>query len=246
MKAVLNLGLLFICVFSFGQDFNQEDVFPTIKGDFKIHCIGHGSLMFELDSFIIHVDPVSREADYSELPKADLILITHHHGDHLDMNAIGKIKTDSTRIIMTETCLENIEYGSGMKTDVMANGDKLNMEGIEIEAIPAYNMEHKRSNGEPYHPKGEGNGYVFSIADFRVLVAGDTENIPEIKALKGINVAFLPMNVPYTMTPEMVFDAAKSFKPEILYPYHYGNTDIDILKELMLEIPGVQLRIRAF
>jgi L-ascorbate metabolism protein UlaG (beta-lactamase superfamily) len=126
----------------------------------------------------------------------------------------------------------------------MSNGDSETVHGIEIEAIPAYNIKHMRSGNTPFHPKGEGNGYILTVGDKRVYVAGDTENTPEMKALTNIDVAFLPMNLPYTMTPEMVADAAKAFKPKILYPYHFGNTDTSKLVSLLKDTPEIEVRIR--
>jgi L-ascorbate metabolism protein UlaG (beta-lactamase superfamily) len=126
----------------------------------------------------------------------------------------------------------------------MHNGDVKTIEGLKIEAVPAYNLVHMRSEGVPFHPKGSGNGYVVTFGDKRIYVAGDTENIPEMKKLKDIDYVFLPMNLPYTMTPEMVADAAKAFKPKILYPYHYGKTDPSKLVALMEDTPQVEIRIR--
>jgi L-ascorbate metabolism protein UlaG (beta-lactamase superfamily) len=118
------------------------------------------------------------------------------------------------------------------------------VEGIEVEAVPAYNIVHKRDDGQFWHPKGEGNGYVLTIGDKRVYIAGDTENTPEMKALEDIDVAFLPMNLPYTMTPEMVADAAAAFQPKILYPYHFGKTDTSRLLELLADNADIEVRIR--
>lgn len=224
----------------------ETDVFQTDLGDLSMHFIGHGTLMFELDGYVIHIDPVSREADYSNLPDADLILVTHHHGDHLDGSAIEQIMKENTRIIMTETCEKNLELHHGPGIKVMKNGDRMEVDRIQVEAIPAYNIVNKRNNGEPFHPEGIGNGYILSFGDFKVLVAGDTENIPEIKALKDIDVAFLPMNLPYTMSPEMVADAARAFKPAVLYPYHFGSTDTKRLIQLMKDVKEVEIRIRDF
>ena len=126
----------------------------------------------------------------------------------------------------------------------MRNGDVKTIKGIKIEAVPAYNIVHKRDNGEPFHPKGAGNGYVIHFGDKKVYIAGDTENIPEMKELKDIDIAFLPMNLHYTMTPEMVAGAAKSFMPKILYPYHYGETDVSKIVDLMKDTKDVEVRIR--
>jgi L-ascorbate metabolism protein UlaG (beta-lactamase superfamily) len=126
----------------------------------------------------------------------------------------------------------------------MKNGDQKTVKNIPIEAIPAYNIEHKRSNGQPFHPKGIGNAYVVSIGNLTVLIGGDTENVPEIKARKDIDIAFLPMNLPYTMTPEMVADAARAMQPKILYPYHFGNTDPQKLVNLLQDEKNIEVRIR--
>jgi sugar lactone lactonase YvrE/L-ascorbate metabolism protein UlaG (beta-lactamase superfamily) len=217
----------------------EMDIIKTSAGNLKIHFIGHGTLMFDFNGKIIHVDPVGREADYNDMPKADLILITHEHGDHLDPQVIELLRKEGTDIILTQACAERVDGGI-----VMQNGDEKTIIGLKIEAVPAYNLVNKRDNGEPYHPKGRGNGYVITFGDKRVYVAGDTENTPEMKNLKNIDVAFLPMNLPYTMTPEMVADAAKAFEPNILYPYHYGQTDPQKLVELLKDSENIEVRIR--
>ena len=210
----------------------EVDTFKTNGGDLKITFVGHGTLMFEFADKVIHVDPVGREADYTKMPKADLILITHEHGDHLDPKAIDTIKKDGTEMILTQVCSEQVSDGQ-----VMKNGDTKTVMGLMIEAVPAYNLEKN------FHPKGRGNGYVITFADKKVYVAGDTENIPEMKNLKNIDIAFLPMNLPYTMSPEMAADAAKVIKPKILYPYHYSQTDTSIIVELLKD-SETDVRIR--
>jgi L-ascorbate metabolism protein UlaG (beta-lactamase superfamily) len=220
----------------------ESDVIKTSKGDLEMFFIGHGTLMFDFNGLVIHIDPVMREADYATLPDADLVLVTHEHGDHLDINAIRQIMKENTLVVMTQTCMDQLE---DFKATVMNNGDDLEFHGIEITAIPAYNVVHERSAGNPFHPKGVGNGYILKFGDTNVLVAGDTENIPEYKNLPvKIDVAFLPMNLPYTMTPEMVADAARTLKPEILYPYHYGETDPQKLVDLLKNEKEIQVRVR--
>jgi L-ascorbate metabolism protein UlaG (beta-lactamase superfamily) len=217
----------------------EEDTIKTDSGDLKITFIGHGTLMFDYLDKIIHIDPWTRLADYSKMPKADLILLTHEHRDHLDTEAISTIRQEHTKLVLTEACTQKVTGGI-----VMKNGDVQTIDGLRIEAVPAYNIVHKRSNGQPFHPKGRGNGYVLTFSNKKVYVAGDTENIPEMKELKKIDIAFLPMNVPYTMTPEMVADAAKAFEPKILYPYHYGQTDPNELVELLKDSDNIEVRIR--
>ncbi len=217
----------------------EKDIITTSKGDLEVTFIGHGSLMFTYKNIVIHVDPFSKLADYSKLPTANLILITHEHRDHLDPPALEAVRTDRTTVILTETCAAKMPGGI-----VMRNGDVETVGGLTIEAVPAYNLVHMRSEGMPYHPRGIGNGYVIAFAEKRVYVAGDTENIPEMKNLKHIDYAFLPMNLPYTMTPEMVADAASVFKPKVLYPYHFGDTDTNQLVALMKRSPEIEIRVR--
>lgn len=236
---LLMAGLVMAFSYSaIAQEF-ETDVFDTSVGKLQITFIGHGTLMFSFDGKIIHVDPVDKMTDYTKLPKADLILVTHEHGDHLDPKALELLRTERTVVVSTEKCAKQIKDAV-----VMHNGDVRTIEGLKIEAVSAYNLVHMRSEGQPYHPKGNGNGYVITFGDKRVYVAGDTENIPEMKELKDVEVAFLPMNLPYTMTPEMVADAARSFKPKILYPYHYGDTDTTKIIELLKDAKEIDVRIR--
>jgi len=229
----------FCLLAAFNGSPSQPDILKTSKGDLKITCIGHASLMFEFDDKVIHVDPYGSVADYNLFPKADIILITHHHGDHLDVETIQKLEKEDTAIAYTDICADKLKGGI-----VLNNGDRKEVGGIEVEAIPAYNIEHMRGEGVPFHPKGEGNGYILTFGDKKVYVAGDTENTPEMKALRNIDAAFLPMNLPYTMTPEMVADAAKAFRPKILYPYHYGKTDTSRLIDLLENEKDIEVRIR--
>jgi len=217
----------------------ETDVIRTAGGDLQITFLGHGSLLFVFQGQNVYVDPFGQVADYSILPKADVILITHEHRDHLDAAALGHIRTDRSLIILTETCASQVTGGI-----VMRNGESRRVAGILVEAVPAYNVLHRRGDGQPFHPRGIGNGYVLTYGDQRVYVAGDTENIPEMKQLTEIACAFLPMNLPYTMTPEMVADAVQAFRPRVVYPYHYGDTDTSRIVELLSAAPGIEVRIR--
>ena len=217
----------------------ESDLLATSAGDLKITLLGHGSLMMEFNQKIIHIDPFSRVADYAQLPEADLILLTHEHRDHLDPDALASVRQEGTILVMNAACAEQLDGGI-----VMGNGDVQTVAGLQIEAVPAYNMLHKRPNGQPFHPPGVGNGYAVSFGDLRMYIAGDTENIPEMGELQGIDCAFLPMNLPYTMTPEMVADAARTIKPQILYPYHFGDTDTSRLVALLADEPEIEVRIR--
>jgi len=221
------------------QEKFETDVIKTSAGDLEITFIGHGTLMFNLGGKIIHVDPWTQLTDYSNMPKADLIVLTHEHRDHLDLKAIEILRTEKTDVVLTPTCSSQVNDGI-----VMNNGDVRIVKNLKIEAVPAYNIVHMRSKGVPYHPKGVGNGYVITFGDKRVYVAGDTENTPEMNVLTDIDIAFLPMNLPYTMTPEMVASATRAFKPKILYPYHYGETDTSKIVELLKDVDQTEVRIR--
>ncbi len=233
------LLIVFCAIPVMAQEQYVKDLIETSAGDLEITFIGHGSLMFLFGETVINVDPWSRLTDYAELPKADLVLITHHHGDHLDPVALEQVRTETTVVVLTELCAEKVKNGI-----ILKNGEEQTIFGVEVLAVPAYNLVHKRENGELYHPKGEGNGYVLTFGDTRIYIAGDTENTPEMKTLENIDYAFLPMNLPYTMTPDMVTDAVNAFKPAVLYPYHYGETDVSKLLELLKDNQITEVRIR--
>ncbi|MFV0418439.1 MAG: MBL fold metallo-hydrolase [Dysgonomonas sp.] len=221
------------------NEYIKADVYETNQGPLKVALIGHGSVMFEYAGKIIQVDPYSKVADYTKLPKADLIILTHEHGDHLDTVAISEVRKSDTHYIVSKVCNGILGYG-----DVMSNGDKTSWSDIPIEAVPAYNIVNKKPDGEHYHPKGRGNGYIFTFGDKRVYVAADTENIPEMDSLKGtIDIAFLPKNLPYTMNDKMFVDAAKKVHPKVLYTYHCNQEDLLEYKELA-EI-GIQQILRS-
>jgi L-ascorbate metabolism protein UlaG (beta-lactamase superfamily) len=241
MKPLIYAALIVLQTFNVSASNFQKDIFNTSEGDLSMTFIGHGTLMMEFNGKVIHIDPVSRYADYSKLPKADLILITHEHGDHLDTKAIELIKKGNTQIVLTEIC--NQKYTG---TAVLKNNESGTFANVKVKAVAAYNIKNERSPGKPYHPKGRGNGYVLNFGDTRVYVAGDTENIPEMAELKDIDIAFLPMNLPYTMSPKMVANAVEIIQPEILYPYHFGNTDTNELKKIMdyKNIKNTKVRIR--
>jgi L-ascorbate metabolism protein UlaG (beta-lactamase superfamily) len=235
LMAIVTIGALT----ANAQDVVKRDVIKTSAGDLELIFIGHSSLMMTFQGKIIHFDPYGKKADYTKLPKADLIFITHDHNDHFDLAALQSIQKNDTVVILPPICSELVPEGL-----IMKNGETMTVQGIGVKAIPAYNIVHMRGNGQAFHPKGIGNGYVLTFGDKRIYVAGDTENIPAMKALKGIYCAFLPMSTPSTMTPEMVADAAKAFKPKILYPYHYNETDPTRLTELLKNTSGIEVRIR--
>lgn len=217
----------------------ETDTFDTGGGQLQIGFLGHASLMFVFNGKHIYVDPCSQFADFSKLPKADLILFTHEHKDHFDIAALEALQTEHTLVVLTESCA--FQYKEGI---VMRNEDVKIVQGLKIEGVPAYNIVHKRPSGFPYHPRGLGNGYIITFGDKRVYIAGDTEKIPEMNELSQIDIAFLPVNLPYTMTVEMAADAVKAIKPKVFYPYHYGETDLSELEKLLKPLTEVEMRIR--
>jgi len=231
----LMLGLLF-ADFALAGSF-ETDIFKTkSKKEVAITFIKHGSLMLTYNKHTIQIDPVSDYADYSTFPKADLILVTHEHGDHLDAKAINAASKKETMIILNASSQKKL--GKGI---IMNNGDKKNILGnIKIEAVPAYNTTPGK---EMYHPRHRDNGYVLTIDGLRIYIAGDTEDIPEMKDLKNIDIAFLPVNQPYTMTVDEAVHAAKVLTPKVLYPYHFGNTDVKKIKT-DLKDTSIDVRLR--
>lgn len=215
----------------------KTDTFKTQSGgELIITFIKHSSLMLSYNGNIIHVDPISQYVDYDALPKADIILLTHEHADHLDKVALQKVEKEGT-ILITNQASRDI-LGKGV---VMKNGDKsAPTDYLKLEAIPAYNYTEGRTQ---YHPRHRDNGFVLTFDDLRVYIAGDTEDIPEMKKLKDINIAFLPVNQPYTMTIDQAVNAAKMFSPRILYPYHCGNTPVQQLAD-KLAGSSTEVRLR--
>ena len=239
MKRSILFGITLLTAGIFtGNLFAQYGTDVIKTPDLNITFLGHGSLLFEYDRLNVYSDPSGLQ-NIEDLPKADIVLITHEHGDHFNPSLLEEMRKESTVLLMNDRCAERIDGAT-----VMRNGDSRTVMGLTIDAVPSYNLVHKNDNGEFFHPKGRDNGYVITFGGKRVYVAGDTENHPEMKALQNIDIAFLPMNLPYTMTPEMVADAAQGFKPDILYLYHYRDGDTEKLQQLMKDVEGVDLRIK--
>ena len=220
----------------------QTDTFKTKEGKaVTITAIKHASLRIQYDGLEIQVDPVAKyapETDYSKFPKADVILVTHEHFDHFDRDTIATLRKDGTEIVANPAVQKML--GLGM---VLANGEsRVLAKGIKLDAVPAYNTTPGHTQ---FHPKGRDNGYVLTIDGLRIYIAGDTEDIPEMASLKDIDVAFLPCNQPYTMTPEQVAKAARTIKPKVLFPYHYSQTPIKQVADLLAG-SGIDVRIRNY
>lgn len=219
-----------------------NDYYTTPGGkSVEIQPLIHASLRIVFNGKEIEVDPVGkmgdRVTDYATMPKADIILVTHEHYDHLDPEAIKTLSKSDTVVIANPNSAKILGYGT-----VMKNGATLSVDGIEIEAVPAYNVSADKLQ---FHPKGRDNGYVLNLDGLRIYIAGDTEPIPEMAELKDIDIAFLPCNLPYTMTPEQFIEAAKTIKPKVVYPYHFGTTDLSPIVPALAPL-GIDVRIRDF
>lgn len=221
----------------------EVDLFVTPTGTLiRMHCIKHGSLRMQVGDKWIYVDPVTDKVqpvtDYSGMAKADVILITHEHADHLDAKAIEQLTKPGTVLITNPRSSEQLQR----PCEVMKNGESKTVGGLRIDAVPAYNNS---ADKQQFHPKGRDNGYVLSLEGFRIYVAGDTEDIEEMSDVKNIDVCFLPCNLPFTMTPEQLSKAARVIKPKVLFPYHYGQTQIQQVADLLAG-SETEVRIRQY
>lgn len=219
----------------------ETDVFETRNGKLvKLHALKHSSIRIEYDGREILVDPCAKlpncTVDYASLPKADIILVTHEHFDHFDSATVSLLATPKTRLLMNRRCVDL--YGSGT---ALANGDKIRLaDDISVEAVPAYNTSADRLQ---FHPQGRDNGYVLTLDGLRIYIAGDTEEIPEMANLGHIDIAFLPCNLPFTMTTAQLVAVAGKLKPTVLFPYHYSETDLTGVAE---QLPGIDVRVRHY
>jgi len=209
--------------------------FSTSAGAVQIIPIQHASLLVKAGGKVLYVDPA--QGSYDGLPPADYILITDIHGDHMAPAIVDKLKKASTVIVAPKAVAEKFPGAL-----VMANGNTKTVGEFKVEAIPMYNLK-PAENGQTYHEKGRGNGYIVTYGGKRFYFAGDTEGIPEMRALKNIDVAFIPMNLPFTMTPQAAADAVRAFHPAVVYPYHYRGQDTAIFAKA-LEGSGIDVRLR--
>jgi len=220
----------------------EVDVFKTKSGKtVKFHALVHASIRIEYDGNEIEIDPVTKlgnkTIDYSAMPKADYLFVTHEHADHFDKEAIRLLSNEKTQLVMNKRCADMLGYG-----EIMVNGQSATFGDIKVEAVPAYNTTEGRTQ---FHPKGRDNGYIMNLDGLRIYIAGDTEDIPEMQDIKEIDIAFLPCNQPYTMTTDQLVRAARTIKPKVLFPYHYGQTNVGGIAS-QLKDSGIDVRIRHY
>ena len=226
-----------MAVVSLAQVTRPVQEFATSSGTVKITPIQHASLMIEAGGQIIHIDPWSN-GNYDGLPPADLILITDIHGDHMDPKMLSQVAKPGGVILAPAAVAETVKNAT-----VIRNGETKTVGPFTIEAVPMYNLKRGPEPGKLFHDKGRGNGYIVTYGGKRFYFSGDTEGTPEMRALKNIDVAFVCMNLPYTMPPDEAADAVKAFKPKVVYPYHYMGSDLKVF-EAALKGSGVEVRLR--
>jgi L-ascorbate metabolism protein UlaG (beta-lactamase superfamily) len=257
MHSVLSVSavVLLLCAAMSATCGGQEkalsgDQVATQSGALVVHPINHATFVMQWNGKTIYVDPVGGGKRFADLPKPDLVLVTHLHSDHFEPATLEAILPAGARTVLVApaTVAEKLPEALRAKATVkvLANGEKTEAAGIAIEAVPAYNNSPGK---EKFHPKGRDNGYLLTIGGKKVYIAGDTEDTAEMRALKGIDVAFLPMNLPYTMSVEKAADAIRQFRPKIVYPYHYRSGDgtkanFEQLKRLVGADSGVEIRVR--
>lgn len=204
----------------------KTPVDPDVTSDIKIYPVSHASMVLEYEKTVVYVDPVGGAAVYEDLPKPRIVLITDIHGDHFDLETLEGLKTSNLMIVVPKAVAAKVPESLQANLSVMSNGQNISMSSktmdVTIEAIPMYNL---REEALKYHEKGRGNGYILTIGGKRVYISGDTEDIPEMRNLENIDIAFVCMNLPYTMPVDNAASAVLDFKPKKVYPYHYRGTD---------------------
>ena len=237
-------SLLLLCALSVGavasaQTLTGDHVSTNEGGDLVIHPINHATFAMAWNGTTIYVDPVGGAQAFAGMPGANLVLITDIHGDHLNADTLTAVVGADTTIVAPQAVAMQLPAALKSKTTILANGETKTVKGISIEAIPMYNTTKDRLQ---YHTKGRGNGYVVTLGGKRVYLSGDTEDIPEMRALKNIDVAFVCFNLPYTMTEEQAASAVRAFAPKIVYPYHYRGSDLDKFKRLVGTDKNIEVR----
>ena len=217
------------------------DRVATSEGDLVLHPINHATLALGWKKLIVYVDPVGGPKRFADLPHPDLVLLTDIHQDHLSLDTLQAVTAAKTVLVAPPAVSMQLPANLRQRITVLTNGQTASVLGLKIEAMPAYNLAAQR---QQFHPKGRGNGYVLTFADQRVYLSGDTEDIPEMRALKRIDVAFLCMNLPYTMSVEQAASAVREFRPKIVYPYHCRGSDLEKFKKLVGDDAGVEVRLR--
>lgn len=224
-----------------GDSSLSGDRIPTEHGTWTVRPIHHATLALGWEDRVIYVDPVGPAQRFDGLPRPDLVLITDIHGDHFNLETLQAVCTSETRLVAPPAVAERLSEELRRRTTVLTNGQTATLLGFRIEAVPMYNLTPER---QQFHPRGRGNGYVVAVGSSRIYISGDTEDIPEMRTLRDIHVAFVCMNLPFTMTVEQAADAVRAFRPRIVYPYHSRGSDLERFRQLVGPESGIEVRLR--
>jgi L-ascorbate metabolism protein UlaG (beta-lactamase superfamily) len=240
---IITLALSLIVCSTYAQR-STPDIIPTGMGPLTIQPIMHASLVLSIKDLVIYADPSGGAATFKGLPAPDIIFITDIHGDHCDSGTLAAVVTNKTILVVPQAVANKLTSFDKTRMVILKNGDQIKRSGIGVTAIPMYNLPE---NPTAMHTKGRGNGYVLSIGGKNIYLSGDTQGIPEMRALKDIDVAFICMNLPYTMDVNEAADAVLAFQPKIVYPYHYRGQDVHQFKKLVdAGNKGIEVRLREW
>lgn len=220
----------------------KGDTYKTDGGEITISPISHASFVMATPGLVVYNDPVGGKALYEGYPAPGLILVTHEHPDHFDPDTLAALAGADTKLVVNPSVMDKLPADLKAKATAIKNGENTTVGGIAIDAIPAYNTTADRMK---YHPQGRDNGYVLAVDGRRVYIAGDTEDIPEMRALTGIDIAFVPMNLPYTMTVQQAAAGVAAFQPTLVYPYHYKGSDPAVFEAAVADSGAATKVIRA-
>jgi L-ascorbate metabolism protein UlaG (beta-lactamase superfamily) len=238
MRFTLTMAMVAAGAAVFAQ--SATTTIPATGGDITITAIQHASVQVEHAGKVIQVDPA--QGDFSKAKQADLVLITDTHGDHLNPELVAKVRKPGVPVVMPAAVQTEAGAKIPAPVEVIANGQTKTIAGVSVEAVPMYNLQRGPSAGQLFHTKGRGNGYVVTLGGKRLYFAGDTECTPEMKTLKNIDVAFMPMNLPYTMPPAEAAECVKTFKPAVVIPYHYQGQKPE---EFQAAVKGSGIEVRT-
>lgn len=244
MKRTVLTVLVLFCLATVTAEAQRPspDNIQTGNGTITVQPIQHGTLVLSWNGTTVYADPTGGAGTYEEIDAPDLILITDIHGDHLNLETLNALDTERSQLVVPQAVADRLPATYDDRTTVIGNGESTEQMGISIRAIPMYNLPE---TGDSRHPKGRGNGYVLTMGGKNIYLSGDTEGIPEMRSLENIDVAFVCMNLPYTMDVEQAVDSVMDFKPAIVYPYHYRGQDTERFKELVhAGDEGIEVRLR--
>jgi len=236
------LSLLLVFLISITINGHAQDIIKTVEGDIIIQPITHGTLVLTFNNKTIYIDPYGGAQSFDGIVKPDFILITDIHNDHLNIKTLEGLNTKKTQFIVPKAVADKMPEKYKKQLTILNNNQSIHRSGLYISAIPMYNLPEDE---ESRHPKGRGNGYIINMGGKNIYISGDTEDISEMRNLRDIDVAFICMNLPYTMDIYQASSAVLEFKPTIIYPFHYRGADVDAFKKIVNDgDKSIDIRLR--